>query len=605
MSVGSTARTAGALSSLRAGLVLIRARPLMALATLALTAIQGALQGVLVYALREVLMRFDRQAHVGLATLVAGALVIFAIWLIRAAATAGSDVMAAKLAHSAETSVMNGIVAKLLTLPIRFFDRNRQGDLVLASARDLFSVRQVTLDIGYLVQHVSRLIGLGAVAFLMSPTLALIGLVLVPLGVAPAYWIGRRLTDAARRQRESVASISGSLLEIATGIRAIKVNRSESRVLDRAIETSAVFQRALVREASARGTARFLFEAVSGLGLVAILTVGGRSVVNGSMDWQTLLALLVSVVSIYGPMISLLGVYGNMRVNAPTLERVRRIMEADSEVEDAPDALPLAGGPETIELEDVSFAYDGQACLHRVSATIHRGETLGIVGPSGAGKSTLLSLLLRFYDPTGGSIRFDGIDLRRLRHADLMRSCALVQQEPFLFDDTIANNIRLGRPDASREEIEAAARAAALHDEIVAMEQGYDTPVGRGSDGRGLSGGQKQRLSIATALLKNAPILLLDEATSSLDSVSEDAVQQAIERLMRGRTTFVIAHRLSTLRNVDRILVLDEGRVAGLGTHEELLEGCEIYRSLWGSQRAGLLRPAAFTSPPVATGSPA
>jgi ABC-type multidrug transport system fused ATPase/permease subunit len=186
-----------------------------------------------------------------------------------------------------------------------------------------------------------------------------------------------------------------------------------------------------------------------------------------------------------------------------------------------------------------------------------------------------------------------------------MQACALVQQEPFLFDDTIANNIRLGRPGADQAAIVEAARAAALHDEIMEMEQGYDTPVGRGMDGRGLSGGQTQRLCIAAALLKNAPLLFLDEATSSLDSVSEEKVQLAIDRLMEGRTTFVVAHRLSTLRNADRILVLDAGRVAGFGSHAALLEDCPIYRSLWETQRAGHLNAAPFTSPAIVAADPA
>jgi len=592
MSVASHRPRGGdALSSVRLGVGMILDHRGLAFVALLLTAAQGALQGLLVYALRDVLMGFGRESHVGLGVLLQGAVMVFVIWLVRAAATAGSDVMTAKLAYAAERSAMLEIIEKLLTLPVRFFDKNRQGDLVLASHRDLFSVRQVTLDVGFMVQHVSRLLGLAAVAWLMSPTLALIGLVLVPLGVAPVYWIGRRLKDAARRQRDSVATIAGTLLEITAGIRAIKVNNSEARVLAGARETGSVFQRAMVGEAAARSTSRFLFESVSGLGLVAMLTVGGREVVNGTMEWQTLLALLVSVVSVYGPMISLLHVYGNMRVNAPTLDRIRAILDTPPDVHDAPGARPLTGSPAVIELRDVSFSYDGQPCLEGISARIRRGETVGIVGPSGAGKSTLLSLLLRFHDPTHGAILFDGVDLRNLRHADLMRSCALVQQDPFLFDDTIANNIRLGRPDASMDEIIAAARAATLHDEIMEMELGYETSVGRGADGRGLSGGQRQRLSIATALLKNAPILLLDEATSSLDSVSEEKVQRAIDRLMEGRTTFVIAHRLSTLRNADRILVLDEGRLVGLGPHERLLDDCETYRQLWASQKAGLLRP--------------
>ncbi|HJP57248.1 MAG TPA: ABC transporter ATP-binding protein [Gemmatimonadales bacterium] len=579
--------------------------PFLALVVFVVTAAQGVLQGALVYILREVLVGFSHTSHVGVPALLGGAVVIFGMWLARAAATAGSEVLAARLAHDVEMRSMNEVIAKLLTLPVRFFDKNRQGDLVLAAYHDVRSVRQLTLDIGFIVQHVSRLVGLAVVAWVMSPALAVIGLVLVPVGVAPVYWIGRRLTDAARRQRESVASIAGNLLEISAGVRPIKVNRAESRMRDRARATSRAFRDAMVNEAASRGAGRFLFEAVSGLGLVVIITIGGREVAEGRLQWETLLALLISIVAVYGPMISLLTVYGNIRVGLPTLDRVRRVMDAEPEVEDVPGARPLLTAPSVIELDAVSFSYDGQRCLDGVSARIHRGETIGVVGPSGAGKSTLLSLMLRFYHPTAGAIRFDGVDLREIRHADLMQACALVQQEPFLFDDTIANNIRLGRPGADQAAIVEAARAAALHDEIMEMEQGYDTPVGRGMDGRGLSGGQKQRLCIAAALLKNAPLLFLDEATSSLDSVSEEKVQLAIDRLMEGRTTFVVAHRLSTLRNADRILVLDAGRVAGFGSHAALLEDCPIYRSLWETQRAGHLNAAPFTSPAIVAADPA
>jgi subfamily B ATP-binding cassette protein MsbA len=340
----------------------------------------------------------------------------------------------------------------------------------------------------------------------------------------------------------------------------------------------------------ARATSRFLFEAVTGLGLVLVLTIGGRDVAGGSLTWQSLLSLLVAVVAVYSPMLGLLNVYANVQSNLATLDRVNHILRSVPEIADAADARRLTTAPATIELRNVSFTYGGRQSLRGVSATIHRGETIGIVGPSGAGKSTLISLLLRFYDPTEGAILFDGVDLRRLRHADVIDATALVQQDSYLLAGTIADNIRFGRPDASDEEVIQAGRAANLHAEVMEMEHGYDTLIGTGPAARGLSGGQRQRVCIAAALLKNAPILLLDEATSSLDSVSEEAVQVAIDRLMQGRTTFVIAHRLSTLRNADRILVLDQGRVVGLGTHDQLLLDCPTYQRLWSAQRAGLRR---------------
>jgi ABC-type multidrug transport system fused ATPase/permease subunit len=269
---------------------------------------------------------------------------------------------------------------------------------------------------------------------------------------------------------------------------------------------------------------------------------------------------------------------------------VQRIMATPTD-----DALPGTGAPAertvrmpaaptTIELRDVAFDYAGNAALHGISATFHRGETIGIVGPSGAGKSTLMALLLGFYEPARGEILYDGVDARRIVRADLMDLCAIVLQEPFLFGASVADNIGAGRPGASMADIVRAAEAARLHDEILQMEDGYDTVLGRGNAARGISVGQKQRVAIAAALLKDAPLLFLDEATSSLDPPAERKVQAAIERVMAGRTTFVIAHRLSTLARADRILVLDRGSLVGLGTHDELMARCTVYHGLWYGQ---------------------
>jgi subfamily B ATP-binding cassette protein MsbA len=328
-----------------------------------------------------------------------------------------------------------------------------------------------------------------------------------------------------------------------------------------------------------------LLEIASSLGLIFVLIIGGSDVASGSLEWQSLLGLLVAILALYAPVLSLLQIYTSISSFIPNLDRVDRIMQAKPGIEDRPDARPLKQVPQAIEMRNVSFSYGDQVVLDSLSAKFYRGETIGIVGPSGAGKSTLISILLRFYDPTAGAIYFDDIDLRDIRHADLMDNCAIVLQEPFLFIDTVANNIRYARPDASMEEIIEAAKAASIHDEIALMPEGYDTILGRTEKGRGISVGQKQRICIAAALLKNAPILFLDEATSNLDSISELKVQAAIERLMAGRTTFVIAHRLSTLRAVDRILVLDEGKIVGLGSHAELLKTCEIYTRLYSHQQ--------------------
>jgi subfamily B ATP-binding cassette protein MsbA len=495
-----------------------------------------------------------------------------------------AEVVSARLAHGVEIDTMQQLLAKLLTLSTRFFERHSQGDLVMATYFDVQQVRQVTLSVGSILLHLSRLIGLLGVAYVLSPKLMIVGLITVPLGALPALWLGERIQQAARRERGAVRWLYDSFLQVSSGIRVVKVNNGEALVLERAREIGRGLFEHLVNQARARSLARFLLESMSGVGLIAVLVIGGKDVAAGTLSWQSLLSLLIAVMGVYSPTVGILQVYAQLRSSLPHLDRVAEVMAAQPEIQDVPNARRLSTAPATIELRDVGFAYDDQPVLHSVSASFSRGETIGIVGPSGSGKTTLLSLLLRLYDPTAGRILLDGVDLREFRHADLMSVSAIVLQEPFLFVDTVAANIRLSRPDASMEDVMHAAAAANVHEEIMAMERGYETIVGRSEDARGVSTGQKQRICIAGALLKNAPLLFLDEATSSLDSVSERRLQAAIERLMEGRTTFMIAHRLSTLRGADRILVLDQGRVVGLGTHEELLARCRTYQRLWHSQ---------------------
>jgi len=581
---GSTRHTT--FSAFLVGARSLRQHPGLAVAFLVATFAQGTLQGGMVWALRQVLITLNRPGGTNRRVLLVGALAVCGIWLVRAAAFYTAHLLAGRLASRVELQWMRRVLEKLLTLSVRFFDTSSRGDLVMTAYNDTKTVRFVTLQFGQLAVYLSQLAGLMVAAWAMSAKLTLIGLVFAPLACVPVYWLGRRLTEAARREQQQGVSLQDSYLQLTSGIRVIKVNAGESQILERARQVSQQLWRSVLRQTHAQGLARLLLDGVEGFGLILILVIGGADVAAGRMPWQSLLGLLLAVMAIYSPVLGLLNIYGYVRQAIPDLDRLDRILKTVPEIQDRPTARVLHEGPATIELRNVSFTYNGQPALGEISATIHRGETIGIVGPTGAGKSTLLSLLLRFYDPTGGAILFDGVDLRDLRHHDLMRQSSIVLQEPFLFVDTIASNIRMGRPEATLDEVVAAAKAAGVHDEILEMESGYDTVVGIGPEARGLSGGQKQRICVAAALLKNAPLLFLDEATNSLDSVSEAKVQAAIERLMQHRTTFVIAHRFSTLRNADRIIVLEKGRMVGFDASARLLANCSTYRQLWASQMA-------------------
>jgi subfamily B ATP-binding cassette protein MsbA len=562
----------------------LRQRPLLGSIFLFTTLTQGVLQGLLVWALREVLIQFGKSHDVSAAALALGGVVIFAIWVGRAAAALVGEVVTARLAHGNEVETMTKILAKLLSLSTKFFDKHSEGDLVMATYSDVQYFRQITIQFGNILLHLTRLIGVVVVAFVISPKLALLGLVTVPLGAVPALKVGQRIQDNARRARGSVRKLYDSFLQVSAGIRIIKVNTGELRVLERARTIGQELLAHLIMQVKARGMARFLLESVSGIGLIVVLVVGGRDVAMGALEWQSLLSLLIAIMALYPPTVGILQVYAGIQSSIPHLDRIDQIMDTVPDIVDAPGAVALSEAPKTIELRDVAFGYDDRPVLEGISATFHRGETIGIVGPSGAGKSTLISLLLRLYDTTAGSVLLDGVDIRNVRQRDFLNLCAIVMQEPFLFVDTVANNIRAARPEATMEEVIEAAKAANIHDEIMAMENGYETVLGRAELARGVSTGQKQRICIAAALLKNAPLLFLDEATSNLDSVSERHLQVAIDRLMQGRTTFVIAHRLSTLRSADRILVIDGGGMVGIGKHEELLATCSTYRRLWQFQ---------------------
>jgi subfamily B ATP-binding cassette protein MsbA len=482
-----------------------------------------------------------------------------------------------------ELGLMERLIRHLLSLSVPFFDRQSHGDIIQAVRQDVSNLRVVVLAFAALFVEGASAVGLLAAALWLSLRLTLLALVALPVAVIPLWLIARMILQRSFAVRKRGYVLFDVILQLLRGIRIIKSYRGEEQEARTAVEKGRLYFDALVAMVRVRSLSQALLESLAGLGIVVVILVGGIEVMRGQLSWPALLAFLMAVRALHGPLNNINRSYAEIRNHGASVSRIGELLGTRPEVPDRPDAHPLDRAPRVIEFDNVTFGFGDTTVLQGLAFRVEAGETIGVAGPSGAGKTTLLNLVARFYDPTGGTVRVDHRDLRDYRLADVYDKLAIVTQEPFLFASSLAENIAAGRPDASRGEVEAAARAAEIHDEIVEFPEGYDTLIGIG--GRGLSGGQAQRVNIARAILKNAPILLLDEATSSLDSLAEAKVQRAIDRLMEGRTTFTVAHRLSTLRHASRILVLDRGTMVGFAPHGELLEACPLYRRLWETQQ--------------------
>ncbi len=481
-----------------------------------------------------------------------------------------------------ELGTMERVISHVLGLSVDFFDERTHGELVQSVRQDVTNLRIVTAGHMTVLLEATQALGLIAVATRLSPSLALWAFLLIPVAVVPITIAARRTMLASVSLRRRNATIFDMLLQLVHGIRIIKIYESEGHEAARTAERArGYFDEADAMERT-RALARVALDSMSGVNMIVVAVAGGHQVLRGTLGWPELLAFFLAARAAQGPLNNMNTAWMEIRKNAASVHNIEEMLRTAPTVRDAPDARPLDTVPATLTAHGLTFIRDDRPILDGVTFSVRAGETLGIVGPSGAGKTTLLNLVARFHDPASGSITIDGIDLRALRLSDVHANMAIVTQDPFLFSTTIADNIARGRPSAAQEEIEAAARAAEIHDDIVAMPEGYATVVGHG--GRTLSRGEAQRINIARAVLKNAPILLLDEATSSLDSWSETRVQKALDRLVAGRMVLSVAHRLSTLRNAARILVLDGGRAVGISSHEELLATCDTYKRLWFAQ---------------------
>lgn len=471
----------------------------------------------------------------------------------------------------------------LQRLSLAFFQRQSTGVLMARLMNDVNVVKGMVSDaVTGGIKDLFMIVALLCVIFYQDWKLALIAILVLPLATVPIVRFGRKSRLWSTRCQEVTAKLFTHLHETITGIRIVKAFCMESQESKRFVDMTENLFNAEMKSLNVRAMSSPVMELLGGIGLSLVLLYGGYMVISGSSTPGTFVSFMGAVIMLYDPLRRLSPLNNTIQEGLSAGVRIFEILESRPDVEEKRGAIDLASGPACVEFKNVSFRYEDQMILNDIDLCVGTGEVLALAGMSGGGKSTLVNLVPRFYDVAKGAVLINGCDIRDLTISSLRRHIAIVTQDPLLFNDTIRGNIAYGTQNATEEQIVAAAKAAYAYDFINRFPDGFQTIVGE--KGTRLSGGEKQRICIARALLKDAPILILDEATSALDTESEQAVQKALENLMRGRTTLVIAHRLSTIRNAGRIVVLVNGRIVEQGTHEELLVFKGEYNKLYEMQ---------------------